>query len=141
MLTIKRLSIADAHLLIEGARNKANEFGIPMCIAITDESGNLMAFERMDGSKVTAAHIAIDKSFTASAGKKGTDAYGPVVQPGAPAFGINTAIGGRLIVVGGGVPVEFEGEVIGAIGVSAGSPTQDQEAAQAGIDHMMAQYA
>ncbi|WP_296993505.1 GlcG/HbpS family heme-binding protein, partial [Thalassospira sp. UBA1131] len=58
MLTIKRLSIEDAYILIEGARNRANEIGVPMCIAITDESGVLIAFERMDGGKVTSTTIA-----------------------------------------------------------------------------------
>jgi uncharacterized protein GlcG (DUF336 family) len=36
-----------------------------MCVAVTDESGNLIAFERMDGGKITSITLAIDKSFTA----------------------------------------------------------------------------
>ena len=44
MLTIKRLDIEDANRLIAGARAKAIEIGVPMCVAITDESGNLIAF-------------------------------------------------------------------------------------------------
>ncbi|MBW8298036.1 MAG: heme-binding protein, partial [Hydrogenophaga sp.] len=67
MLTIRRLDIADARLLIAGAGDKAREIGVPMCIAITDESGQLIAFERMDGGKVTSTTIAIDKAFTAAA--------------------------------------------------------------------------
>ena len=62
MLDLKRLDIEDARLLMEGARNKANEIGVPMCIAITDESGNLIAFERMDGGKTTSVTIAQDKA-------------------------------------------------------------------------------
>ena len=58
MLTIKRLSIEDAKLLIDGARPKAIEIDIPMCIAVVDESGQLIAFERMNGGKVTSAIIA-----------------------------------------------------------------------------------
>mgnify|MGYP003642660876 CR=1 FL=1 len=53
MLTVKRLDLADARILIEGAAEKAREIGVPMCIAITDESGNLIAFERMDGCRFT----------------------------------------------------------------------------------------
>ena len=55
MLTIKRLSIEDAKILIDGARAKAIEIDIPMCIAVVDESGQLIAFERMNGGKVTSA--------------------------------------------------------------------------------------
>lgn len=138
MLTITRLDIADARTLIAGARTKADEIGVPMCIAITDEGGNLVAFERMDGGKVTSTTIAIDKSYTASAAKKATHEYGAASQPGAPAYGIASAIGGRLMVVGGGLPVVVNGDVVGAIGVSSGTPAQDQEVAQAGIDALMA---
>ena len=69
MLTIKRLSIEDAKLLIDGARARAIEIDIPMCIAVVDESGQLIAFERMNGGKVTSAIIAQDKAFTAAGAK------------------------------------------------------------------------
>ncbi len=134
MLTIKRLDLEDARSLLKGAREKATEIGVPMCIAITDESGNLVAFERMDGGKVTSITIAIDKSYTASGAKKATHEYGEASQPGAPAYGIGSAIGGRLMVVGGGLPVIVDGEVVGGIGVSSGTPVQDREVAQAGLD-------
>ncbi|MFV0245814.1 MAG: GlcG/HbpS family heme-binding protein [Qingshengfaniella sp.] len=137
MLTVNRLDVEDARLLIRGARAKAHEIGVPMCIAITDESGNLVAFERMDGGKVTSISIAIDKSFTASGAKKATHEYGLSSQPGAPAYGIASAIGGRLIVVGGGLPVLVDGEVVGGIGVSSGTPAQDMEVAQAGVDSFL----
>ncbi|MEL7130556.1 MAG: heme-binding protein [Pseudomonadota bacterium] len=139
MLTITRLDIADARILIEGARKRADEIGVPMCIAVTDEGGNLVAFERMDGGKVTSITIAIDKSYTASAAKKATHEYGAASQPGAPAYGIDSAIGGRLMVVGGGLPIHVEGDVVGAIGVSSGTPAQDQDVAQAGIDYFLKQ--
>lgn len=138
MLTIRRLDIEDARVLIAGARAKAEEIGVPMCIAITDEGGNLVAFERMDGGKVTSITIAIDKSFTASGAKKATHDYGAVSQPGGPTFGIQATIGGRLVVVGGGLPVEVEGDVVGGIGISSGTPAQDMEVAQAGIDSFLA---
>lgn len=141
MLTIQRLDIADAGRLIEGARTKSQEIGVPMCIAITDEGGNLVAFERMDGGKVTSTTIAIDKAYTAAAAKKATHEYGSASQPGSPAYGINSAIGGRLMVVGGGLPVIIDGAVVGGIGVSSGTPAQDQQVAQAGIDHFLATIA
>jgi uncharacterized protein GlcG (DUF336 family) len=139
MLSIARLDIADARILIAAARAKAEAIGVPMCIAITDESGNLIAFERMDGGKVTSITIAIDKAYTAAAAKKATHEYGAASQPGSPAYGINSAIGGRLMVVGGGLPVIVGGAVVGGIGASSGTPTQDTEVAQAGVDGLWRQ--
>ena len=127
MLTVKRLDLADARILIEGAAEKAREIGVPMCIAITDESGNLIAFERMDGGKITSVTIAQDKSFTASAAKKATHDYNAVNVPGKLAFGIHTEVGGRISSVGGGLPVMVDGEVVGGIGISSGTPQQDMD--------------
>ncbi|ODT66098.1 MAG: DNA polymerase III subunit delta' [Pelagibacterium sp. SCN 63-23] len=139
MISVTRLDLADARILLEGARTEADRIGVPMCIAIVDESGNLIAFERMEGGKVTSATIAIDKAYTAAAARRATHEYGQASQPGNPAYGINSAIGGRLMVVGGGLPVAVDGVVVGGIGVSSGTPAQDQQVAQAGIDHFLAQ--
>ncbi|MFK7751098.1 MAG: heme-binding protein [Sedimentitalea sp.] len=133
MLTLTRLDIDDAQVLIAGARAKAQDIGVPMCIAITDESGNLIAFERMDGGKITSITLAIDKSFTATGIQKGTHVLGEVNQPGKPAHGISSTLGGRMVAVAGGLPVVSKGDVVGGIGVSSGSPAQDLEVAEAGV--------
>ena len=49
-------------------------------------------------------------------------------------FGIHTALGGRMCIVGGGLPIVSNGKVVGGIGVSSGSPEQDLGCAQAGVD-------
>lgn len=139
MLNIRRLSQRDAQVLIDGARSKAHDIGIPMCIAIVDESGNLIAFERMDGGKTTSVTIAQDKAYTAAAARKATHDYNAACVPGNLAFGIHTSMGGRLCVVGGGLPVAVDGDVVGGIGLSSGTPAQDMECAQAGIDHLLKQ--
>ena len=82
----------------------------------------------------TATSAVMNHAFTAAAARKATHEYGSASQPGAPAYGINAAIGGRLMVVAGGLPVIWQGEVVGGIGVSSGTPAQDQAVAQAGID-------
>jgi len=134
VLNIPRLSIAEARILIEGASAKATAIGVPMCIAIVDESGNLIAFERMDGGKITSVGIAQDKAYTAAAARKATHEYNAACVPGNLVFGIHT----KLCVVGGGLPVSVGGAVVGGIGLSSGTPQQDMECAQAGIDHLLA---
>ncbi|QDU88549.1 hypothetical protein Pla175_19270 [Pirellulimonas nuda] len=105
--------------------------------AITDEAAHLIAFERMDGGKVTSITISQDKAFTAAGARKATHVYNQACQPGNLVFGIHTAIGGRLCVVGGGLPVEVDRQVVGGIGLSSGTPQQDMECAQAGIDYFL----
>ena len=140
MLQIARLSLSDARTLIAGAAKRAEEIGVPMCIAVTDESGNLIAFERMDGAKVLSIDIARDKAMVAAAQRKSTADYNKAVQAeGSLTFGIHTAIGGRFSVVGGGIPVSVDGQVVGAVGCSSGTPDQDGDCAQAGIDAFLAQ--
>lgn len=135
MLTINRLSAEEAQILIAGARDKSEEMGIPMCIAVSDESGNLILFERMDGGKISSISIAIDKAFTAAVARKGTHVYNQLCVPGEPTFGIHISNGGHFCVIGGGLPVYVDGEIVGGIGISSGTAAEDLEVAEAAIAH------
>ena len=137
MITVNRLCIEDARILIEGARQKAAQIGVPMCIAVTDDSGNLIAFERMNGGKAHSVHVSIDKAYTAGSARKATHEYNAANVPGNLAFGIHTESGGRISTVGGGLPVFIDDQCVGGIGASSGSPQQDMEVSQAGLDHFL----
>jgi uncharacterized protein GlcG (DUF336 family) len=108
-----------------------------MDIAIVDDGGNLLMFQRMDNARVTSISIAIDKAFTAGAARKSTRAYGEVSGPGQPAFGINSSIQGRFMIFAGGLPIFIDDQPVGGIGCSSGSPDQDEEVARAGIDALL----
>lgn len=136
LLTVNRLSLELAEILIEGAKRHAETIGVPMCISVVDESGIPISFTRMNGGKVTSTTIALDKAYTAAAARKATHEYNQACVPGNLAFGIHTEVGGRLSTVGGGMPVLVDGEVVGGIGISSGTPDQDMACAQAGIDHL-----
>lgn len=141
MILIRRLDLDDAHLLIRAAAEKATEMGVPQCIAVADESGTLIAFERMDGGKVSSVSIAIDKAFTAAVARNSTSFYGQASHPDGPAWGINQTNGGRFCVIGGGLPVVVDDAVVGGIGISSGTAAQDEEVAQAAVDRFMASLA
>lgn len=108
-----------------------------MDIAVVDDGGNLMAFQRMDGAKITSIEIAINKAFTAAGTRRGTHEYAPIGGPQGPAFGIHASHQGRFTIFGGGLPIFVEGQVVGGVGCSSGSPEQDQAVAQAGIDALL----
>ena len=137
MISVKRLSIEDAEVILDGATTKAKEIGVPMCIAVTDDSGNLIAFKRMNGGKAHSVQVSIDKAFTAGSARKATHEYNAVNTPGSLAFGIHTECSGRLSSVGGGIPVMIDGDCVGGIGVSSGTPQQDMDVAEAALTHFM----
>lgn len=135
MLTIKRLALEEAEILIDGAAEKAREIKVPMCIAVTDESGHLITFDRMNGGKISSISIAIDKAFTGAVARRGTHIYNELCVPGKPTFGIHVTNEGHFSVIGGGLPVWVNGEIVGGVGVSSGSAEQDQVCAEAAINH------
>jgi len=135
MLTVRRLDIAEAQILIEGAAKKAVEIGVPMCIAVTDESGHLIKFDRMNGGKVSSISIAIDKASTAAIARHGTHVYNQLCVPGSQTFGIHITNNGHFSIIGGGLPVFVEGEIVGGIGLSSGTAEQDRICAEAAIEH------
>jgi len=141
LLTIQRLAHQDAEILIQGAEEKAHEIGVPMCIAVVDESGFLIAFKRMDGGKPLSTTLAQDKAHTAAISRKSTQAYNECCVPGSLTFGIHTSAGGRFSIVGGGIPVEVDGALVGAIGLSGGAPEQDIACATAGLNRFLSSRA
>ena len=137
MISVKRLSIEDAEIILAAATAKAEEIDVPMCIAVTDDSGNLIAFKRMNGGKAHSVQVSVDKAFTAGSARKATHEYNAVNTPGSLAFGIHTECSGRISTVGGGIPVMVDGDCVGGIGVSSGTPQQDMEVAEAALEHFM----
>jgi uncharacterized protein GlcG (DUF336 family) len=122
-----------AHRMISAAEAKATELGVPMVIAVCDESGVLKAFGRMDGAALLSVQIAQDKAYTAVGFGMPTDSWHDFIKDDPPlAAG---AVGGidRLVIFGGGYPIKVGDRIVGAIGVSGGHYTQDMEVAQAGL--------
>ncbi len=138
MITVPKLTLHDAKIILEAAERKAQEIGVPMDIAVVDDGGHLLAFYRMDGAKITSIDIAINKAFTAAGTRKATHEYAEIAQPGGPAFGIHVSNQGRFMIFGGGVPIVVDGYVVGAVGCSSGTPEQDRLVAQAGIEAFLA---
>jgi uncharacterized protein GlcG (DUF336 family) len=119
------------------AEEKSREIGVDMDIAITDDSGSLLMFHRMDDARITSIDVAISKAFTGAAARRSTRAYGEVSGPGGPAFGIHVSNQGRFMIVAGGVPLFVDEQIVGGVGCSSGTPDQDEVVAQAGIDRFL----
>jgi len=123
-----RLTHAGALAILDAAIAKADAMGIPQCIAIVDDGGNLLAFIRMDGAKFLSIESAMRKAITAVSSR---------VPTGGVAEGLDmklaAATSGKLTNLKGGIPVTVDGLVIGGIGVGSGTGDQDLEVARAGL--------
>src|SRR5574340_46349 len=106
-------------------------------IAVVDEGGNLLALERLDQTFAASANIAVGKARTAALFKKPTKVFEEAIKSGRTSM---VTLGGDLqnfTPLQGGVPLEWEGKVVGAIGVSgAASAQQDEELAIVGAQSL-----
>ena len=128
------IQLADARRIIAAAEKKADEIGQPMNVAVVDEGGNLVAFERMANAWLGSIDIAQKKAWTSRAFDIETKALGENSQSGDQFFGIHASNDGKVMIFAGGVPLKQDGKVVGAIGVSGGLGEQDQAVAQAGAE-------
>lgn len=132
-ISTKDISLAQATAAMEAAREKAEEMGAKMDIAIVDAGANLKAFTRMDGAWIGSIDIARIKARTARFFDMPTGEIGKLSQPGQPLFNIEHSNGG-LITFPGGVPIRDGETVIGAIGVSGSTVEDDHTVAEAGAN-------
>jgi len=129
----KQLTLEAAERIIAACKRKAAEIGQPMNIAVVDGGANLVAFARMDGTKLVGTDISQHKALTAVYFQMDTREVVPLVQPGRAAVWHRGTSQGRLVVLGGGVLLTDEhGQVAGGVGVSAGTVEQDHDVAAAG---------
>lgn len=134
---IPHLTFYAAQVASAAAIEKAQQIQVPENIAIVDTSARLLHFQRMPGAKYAGIDIAVNKAFTAAAFGLPTHSYGQQVSSGGPLFGINNSNGGKFMTIGGGLPIEIDGQLVGAIGCSTGTPEEDRQVAQAGVDAVL----
>ena len=131
---LKKLSISYelAQQMVDAAVAKARELGVSENVAIIDDGGNLKAFGRMDGASILSTEIAQNKAYTALFGVSTQDFFNFIQGDPSLLAGIPTL--SRVAAYGGGLPIQVDGEIVGAIGVS-GAPTvqNDIDCAKAGL--------
>jgi len=128
LLQLESISHHLAQKGLEAAvKHAKNEVRVPVNISIYSPALCLVAFASMDDAKLTSIDIAHNKAFTAAGHRLPTSAYDPKkVGPNGPLYGIQNSNDGRFTTIAGGVPIMVNGKCVGAIGVSGGSPSQDE---------------
>ena len=110
---------------------RAVELEVRVNIAVLDEGAHLKAFVRMDGAVLGSIDVALGKARTAALFGITSEAVWDYCKPGAPAPGLERSNGGLMTFPGGAPLTASDGELIGAVGVSGGSPDQDADIARA----------
>jgi len=129
MRTKRALSLSDARNIVDAARREAEQRKWNVTIAVVDDGGFLLALERMDGAFPQSAEIAFRKAWTSAAARLPTKTMEDMVKdrPALVSFP-------NQVRVQGGLPVKFEGECVGAVGVSGVASHQDEQIARAGVE-------
>jgi uncharacterized protein GlcG (DUF336 family) len=128
------MELSDAEQIIATSKAKAQEMGLPMCIAVMDSHAYLVAFVRTGDTTLDSIQIAIDKAYTSALIRIDTRTLGKQCQPGKPWYGFQNNLGGRLVIFPGGLPIFKDGKLLGSIGVSGGEVDEDETVAKAGVE-------
>lgn len=124
-----KLTHEAALFILNAAAAAATDLGVPVCISVVDEGCNLLAFVRMDGSRVLSVESATRKAETAAATGLATGAIHPDT-----ALLLVGATSGRMTNLFGGLPLLVDGIVVGGIGAGSGTGQQDLLIVQAAVD-------
>jgi glc operon protein GlcG len=130
MLTLEAARIGMAACEAEAARG-----GWKVVIAIVDEGGHALMVHRIDGTQWSSVDTSVGKARAAVAWKRPTRQLEEMVNNGRFAF---LSISQGMALLQGGVPLEIDGQVIGAIGVSGVKAADDEVIALAGIHALQA---
>ncbi len=126
------VNLDQAKKLIAGAEAEARKINVPMAIAVVDPSGQMVAFLKMDNTQTASIAVATDKGVSAAIYRRPTKVFQDALAGGGAGLRILSLRGASA--VEGGLPVVVDGKIVGAIGVSGGTPEQDGQVAKGGVD-------
>ena len=126
MADVSNMTLDMALALAETVRKKASEIGVKAVVAIADRGAHPVLVQCMDDSYIASYDIALNKAYTCVSLKMPTWKLSELAKPGSSLYGIQFTNQGKIVIFGGGEPLyNRKGEIIGAIGVSGGSESED----------------
>lgn len=125
-----------ARKAVAAAVVEARKQNLPMAIAVVDNSGMLVAFERMDNTQTGSVGVAQDKAVSAAMYRRPTKVFQDVLAAGGAGLRVLTLRNANA--VEGGIPILVDGKIMGGLGVSGGTAEQDGSVAKAGMDGLVA---
>ena len=126
------INLETAKKIAASAITEARKNNWTMAVAVVDTGGNLVYFEKMDGTQTGSVRVAISKGRSAVLFKRPTKAFQDMVAAGGEGLRMLRLEG--AVPIEGGLPLLMDGKIVGAIGVSGGTSQQDGLVAKAGGD-------
>jgi len=126
------IGLENAKKVAAAAVAEASKNHWTMAVAVTDIGGDLVYFEKMDGTQTGSVNVALGKARTAALFKRPSKVFQDIVAGGGAGLRILGLEG--AVPIEGGVPLVMDGKIVGAIGLSGGTSDQDGQCARAGAD-------
>ena len=127
-----KMTLEIARELIRGVEEEAKRIGVNAVVAVSNSGARPVAIECMDDSYIASYDIALNKAYTSVSLKMPTSTLKTLTKPGDELYGIQFTNQGQVVIFGGGVPLTYNGTIIGALGVSGGSEKDDTYLAEYG---------
>jgi glc operon protein GlcG len=123
------ISLGLAQAVIDAAVAESRRRGWKMNVAVADSGGHLVAFQRMDGAQLSSIQIAEHKARASAIFRRETKVF----EDGIEVYHLNHLLAfDGIIASRGGIPLIVDGKIIGAIGCSGGTGSQDEVVSKAG---------
>jgi glc operon protein GlcG len=132
--TRKTLTLEAARIAVNAAEAEAVRGGWKVVIAVVDEAGHPILVQRLDGAQWSSIDTAIQKARAATAWKRPTRLLEESVNGGRTAF---VTIHQGMAILQGGLPIEVDGQLVGAVGVSGVKASDDEIVAAAGVQALV----
>jgi glc operon protein GlcG len=140
MRPVQSVQYAEAKQIVDRIVERAVQMKRAAVIAVADSHGELMAFARMDGAPLASIRVAANKAWTAARERKPTKEIGDKVKHPEKGFDIAYYGDSRFVGWGGGIPIWRDGEVVGAVGVSGLSSSEDIVLATLGVESVFGTF-
>lgn len=125
LIEMRHPSLEQALDLLVRVRAEAETRSLALAACVVDTGGAVIASQRMDGAALGAMHLADGKAYTAVLWGMPSGAFMETTQPGGEDWGFNVT-DPRVVVYAGGVPLFVDGQLVGGLGASGGTPAQDE---------------
>lgn len=132
------LSLDLALLAMPAVLAEAHALGVRVSVSMVDAAGQLLHLAHMDGAPALSRDIALDKAYTAASFGLSTGQWEARLAQAPASVREGLALRPRMVLFGGGEPVQVDGATVGAIGVSGASAAQDEQCARAGVAAILA---